>query len=109
MRVTRMSGMPIEPEDIPKYQADLEAGLEKINQELGRFEKLSQKEQGEFVRRFQDMRKEIQGRYKLEDNWDFETVVKSKQNLKKMINCYGAIAFGRDSETNKICCYIMDK
>lgn len=109
MRVTRMSGLPIEPEDIPKYKDDLEKGLEILHTELGRFENLEQKGKDEFIKRFEAMRDEAQKKYKFEDNWNFDEDVKSMSKLKVLLNKYGIIAFGRTAKGRKIHCFICDK
>jgi hypothetical protein len=109
MKVTRTSGMPLEPEDIPKYHAELEKGLEDINTELGRFEKLDQKGQGQFVRRFEEMRKNVREKYKFEEQWDLPSVLQSKSKLKELVNRYGVIAFARATDDKKIQCFILDK
>ncbi len=109
MRVVRQSGMPLEPTDIPRYTEELSAAVEVIHKELGRFEKLSQTEQGKFVRRFQEVKAEVNSKYTFEAVWDFETTIKSKQSLKKLINHYGPIGIGYSDETNQLTCFILDK
>lgn len=109
MKVNRVSGLPLEPEDIPKYQEELNSGLEALHQELGRFETLNQTKQGEFVRRFEKMREEVQAKYKFEDEWDFNEVVTSKTKVKQLVNKYGVVAFARSNESKQVQFFIIDK
>jgi ribonuclease HII len=108
MKVTRTSGMPLENEDIPKYQAELEAGYAAIKAELGDFTKLTQTQQAEFGKRFDEMMEETKKKYKFQADWDFETVFKSKSKFKELVNAYGLIAFARAGEDKRIQCFVID-
>lgn len=108
MRVTRTSGMPIDPEHVRLFQEEVRAGYDAIVADLGPFEKLPQEKRGEFQRRFEEFRGALDEKYPKEANWDFETVLKSKTKLKELVNIYGVIAFSRGSKDNKLQCFIID-
>lgn len=106
MRVTRTSGLPIE--NAAQYKEELDKGMIALTEELGRFEKQPQAKQGEFMKRFEDMKAEVAKNYVFETDWDFETVVKSKTKLKELCNIYGAIAFAKNDDSKKIEIFIID-
>lgn len=108
MKVTRTSGLPIEPTDIAQYQTELEQGLEAINQEMGRFEKLTQKEQAEFMKRFEEMKETVRSKYAFEQDWDLKEMISSKGKLKELVNKFGIIAFAKGSEDKRVQCWILD-
>lgn len=106
MKVTRTSGLPID--GAAQYKEELDKGMIAITDEMGRFEKIADsKKQGEFIKRFEDMKAEVAAKYVFETDWDFETVLKSKTKLKELCNVYGAIAFTR-GDSDQIECFIID-
>lgn len=105
MRVTRTSGLPID--NAAQYKEELDKGMIALTEELGRFEQQPQAKQGEFIKRFEEMKEEVAKRYVFETDWDFETVIKSKTKLKELCNIYGVIAFARN-EDKQLAVFIVD-
>lgn len=106
MKVTRTSGLPID--GVAEYKAELDKGMIALNEELGRFEKMTdQQKRSDFLKRFEEMKKEVMDRYTFEADWDFETVLRSKTKFKELCNQYGVIAFARGDD-GALQCFIVD-
>lgn len=108
MKVTRTSGLPINPEQVQAFKEELNKGMEALVADMGEFDKLPQDKQGEFMRRFTELKEGTYAKYECEADWDFETILKSKSQLKKLVNQYGVIAFGRGSDGKQLQCFIVD-
>lgn len=109
MKISRLSGMPIESMDHPEYQRRLTEGLEAIKAKYKDkdFSKLSQQDQAKFMKEFEEMKEDVRQDFEFERELDLDAIL-SKTKLKELVNRYGAIAFDRGSDDKRLRCFILD-
>lgn len=107
MRVFRTSGLPIEPHHQQNYEKELREGFDEIEKRIGEFAKLSSKDQSRFQKELEQLDVDLKEKYPTTAEWDLEHF-QSMQKLKKVINRYGVVAFGKDEDTKKPAIFIID-